>query len=177
MFDNTFLNTLLLKWLNIIWCPADYCNTFDFPHEQFRKNISHPASKLAGNVERVAVGAWGYFGFRTSCRPIARWAHIPIIVMPSRINSREDVEGGVGGGGRGVKVMVAEQPKPPNRSGHVCNLIHSIPLLPPSLSFLVTVHPAPPSPLPSSFTLSHPSLDSFTMPVLLTYPLSLCLSD
>lgn len=50
-----------------------------------------------------------------------------------------------GGGGGGVKVMVAEQPKPPNRFGHVCNLIHSIPLLPPPI---ILGHSALGSPLP-----------------------------
>lgn len=107
----------------------------------------------------------------SSYRPIACWAHIPIIVMHSRINSREDV-----GGGGGVKVMVAEQPKPPNRFGHVCNLIHSIPLLPPPPSFLVTVLLALPSPFSSSFTLSHPPSQSLTTSLVLTYlsPYSPC---
>lgn len=38
-------------------------------------------------------GSRGYSGFHTSCRPITGWAHTPIIVARSRINSREDVGG------------------------------------------------------------------------------------
>lgn len=125
-----------LKLLNSICSPAVYFNTLHFfTLANFKKSFS-PSGDF-------------FFFLHTSRRPITGWAHTPIIVVRSRINSREDV------GGR-ARVQShhftqVEQPKPSNHSGHVCNLIHRIPLLPPP--FMSLGHPLLHSPLPSYFIL------------------------
>lgn len=71
-------------------------NTFHFPDWQFPKKKKKFSPSLQLN-RKCGPGSCGYSGFHTSRCPIAGWAHTPIIVVRSRINSSEDVWGGAMG--------------------------------------------------------------------------------
>lgn len=112
---------------------------------------SHLVRNPTGNVQRAAVGACGYSGFHTSRRPITGWAHTPIIVVRSRINSREDV----GGRARGQShsshkwssqsLLITRSMYVTSSTGFHCRLPPSAPTLSPSLSHSPSLSPSLPS--------------------------------